>query len=462
MKKHIIITGLALIATFATMSFARVGIDTKNEDVDLGIGADAWMENGQYAFYFNKGAEKEHQWINRTFLNLCIDAVIKEHVKIELGIEGRMWLNIPKGGGTGQAMYNHKLNSNFIIDRANGNYFLGDVNSPLFEAGFGRFAFKYNQDVRNLGEYLFRSGTYPAYLINNFDLTFARVTGFKLSSNLFSKWHHDLLLTFETDIPPFYDASLTYLTDVLIGGFFNIGAGLQFAHLISVDNNQTTPEVIQGTSNPTTRNMFVTTNGDTGHYSFRGTKLMGRISFNPIELVNKIFSVDLDFFGPEDFKIYSEAAILGLKNYPKNDSVPTGVSTYTAGKNIWGYDILGNKIPIVFGINIPTFKILDVLAFEAEWYGCTYSNNYFTQLGVGPGQSYPIPDYSNRFDYTKDNWKWSLYAKKKFSDDRLGVVAQLARDHIRAETLIDEAADLEQALRSPKHLWWMVKFLASF
>jgi hypothetical protein len=460
-KTRVIVVGWAIIAVCAAMTFARVGINTKGEDIDLGMSGTAWMENGQYSFFFNKGAEKNHQWINRSFVNLGIDALVKENIKIELGIEGKMWLNIPKGGGTGQAVYNHRLNSTFIVDRACGTYFLGDAESPVFAATFGRFPFKYNPDIRNLGEYLFRSGTYPAYLINNFDLPFARLTGFNLSSTLLSMVHQHLLLTFNTDIPPYYDASLTYIGDCSIRNIVSVGVGAQLAHLISVDKNQTTPEIIQGSSSPTTRNLYVK-DGDTGHYTFRGTKLMARISFNPINFVSSLLSTKLKFFGTEDGKFYAEAAILGLENYPRNDSIPAGATTYNGGKNIWGYDTLKKKVPIVAGFNIPTFKVLDVLAAEVEWYGCTYPNNYYNELGVGPGQSYPLPDYDPYFNYNADNWKWSVYAKKMLLDNHFGIVVQVARDHIRTETIVDEGADLEQALRSPKHLWWMAKCVTAF
>jgi len=452
MKYEIITKSMCLIALFAAASFSRVAIETKNSDYDLGISANVWMENGQFAFFSFIGDEKSHYWINRSFLNLGVDAVISEHVKIELGIEGKMWHNLPKGEITGQAYYKSKHNSTFIIDRACGTYFLGDSESPLFEVSFGRFVEKYNPDVKNLGEYLFRSGTYPAYLINNFDLAFARVTGIKLSGSPYSFWHNELLLTFETDIPPYNDASLTYLSDVKVGGFLTLGAGVQFAHLISVDESKTTPEE--------SSNMYVE-GTDTGYYSFRGTKLMGRVSFDPISLLRKLFSMDLAFFGTEDCKFYSEAAVLGLESYPANDSTPAGVR-YTGQRNTWGYDNIAKKIPLVLGFNIPTFKVLDVLSFEAEYFGSAYPNNYLNQLGVGSSTSLPLPKFNRNYDYTKENWKWSLYAKKMFVDGKLGIVGQVARDHIRNESLVDEGVDLEESLRSSKHLWWMVKFMASF
>ena len=51
----------------------------------------------------------------------------------------------------------------------------------------------------------------------------------------------------------------------------------------------------------------------TGHYTFAGTKLMARASFD-FKPFFKSFSDR--FLGPNDLKIYSEAAILGVKDYP--------------------------------------------------------------------------------------------------------------------------------------------------
>jgi hypothetical protein len=312
--------------------------------------------------------------------------------------------------------------------------------------------------VRNLGEYLFRSGTYPAYLINNFDLPYARLTGLKLSSDLFgnsfAKLHQDLMLTFETDIPPYYDASLSYIADCDVGKFLSVGAGVEFAHLISVDENQTTPPNDQFTGG---RSMYITGN-DTGFYTFRGIKLMARICFDP-----KAF-IPLSIFGKEDLKIYSEAAILGVKNYPANDSLN---SKFATPNNIWGYDSLKNKIPVLLGLNVPTFKFLDVLSVEVEWYGCPYPNNYAAELGKGNIPSLPLPDFYDRPGYLytyEDNWKWSVYAKKMFMHDHYGVILQVARDHTRLESLLDEAKynELEESLQE-KRMWsWMAKVVAQF
>ena len=117
------------------------------------------------------------------------------------------------------------------------------------------------------------------------------------------------------------------------------------------------------------------------------------------------------------------------------------------------------------GINVPTFKILNVLAAEFEWYGCTYPNSYKYRLGPGYHLSYPVPDDPSRISVnyaTTDNWKWSIYAKRMFFNNHLGVVVQLARDHIRNITLVNESYDYEETLSDPDQWWWMAKIVTQF
>jgi hypothetical protein len=118
----------------------------------------------------------------------------------------------------------------------------------------------------------------------------------------------------------------------------------------------------------------------------------------------------------------------------------------------------------MLGFNFPAFKALDVLSLEFEWYGCPYPNSYKNRLGPGSNVSYPVPDFSERpnVDYHADNWKWSVYLKRTFFDEHFGIVLQFARDHIRNQTLVNEAYDYEEALSLNRQWWWMMKFVAQF
>jgi hypothetical protein len=451
MKSILRITPIVLI--LFSCSFARIGIKTQDTSVNLGLNVAGWMETGQLKSYFASSTTPQYnQWMQRTFLDIGLDASINDRIRVVGGIEGEMWLNTPKGGASSQQFYIWQYNSSFIVDQAYGSYSFGNPAQPFLTATAGRFRYKYNSDVRNLGEYLFRSGTYPAYLINNFDLPYARLTGLKLSSNfLHNAVNLDGLLTFETDVPPYYDASLSIIGSLdmhkLVKNIpLTLGVGVEFAHLISVDKNQTTPSDFRTKYG----------NGsDTGSYTFRGTKLMARMCFDPKEFI------PTSLFGPEDCKLYAEAAILGLENYPGNDSM----SLHQGNK--WGYDTLSHKIPVVVGFNIPTFKFLDVFALEFEWYGCTYSNNYGMELGKGNDPSLPLPAYSGRqpVSYTlQDNWKWSVYAKKMFAKDHLGIIVQCARDHSRLQSQINEMQwwELEESMSRNSQWYWMTKIVAQF
>jgi hypothetical protein len=507
------VKGLCFICIGASLLFARVDLQTSDPDLKLGIASDAWVESGQFVKYFNQNAVLDRAWINRTFMHFNIDAFYKERAHFSFGMEGRMWFNVPKHRGTGQATYVHRPNNFILISDANASYSFGDLASPYLSLTAGLFPYKYNPQVRNLGEYLFRSGTYPAYLVNTFDLAFARLTGFKVSSELFGMLHQDLIFSIETAVPPFYDGSLTYIADCNLLNIIDIGGGVQFANLVSVDERATTPSVNTTGGGDFLNNMYVdTSNGgrDTGFYTFRGTKLMGKLCFDPKGILALLDMKEIGaMFGKEDFKLYGEAAVLGLESYPANDTYPR-----TLQKNYWGYNTLKNKIPVVMGFNWPTHPLLsytvapgiagyflnkesfnsktigsigagvisgggiwllerymqkryrpDILAVELEWYGCPYPNSYKKRLGPGPSQSYPVPDALGNhpnMNYSADNWKWSIYTKRDFMKEHLGIIFQVARDHIRNETVIDESFDYEEAVGRNDMWWWMAKIVARF
>jgi hypothetical protein len=124
------------------------------------------------------------------------------------------------------------------------------------------------------------------------------------------------------------------------------------------------------------------------------------------------------------------------------------------GIGLW---LLENKFNLKTG--------LDVLTFELEYYGCPYPNSYENLLGAGVHQGYPVPDDDNNrpVNYAKDdNWKWSVYAKKTFFDGHLGCIVQIARDHSRNLSMINEAYNYEEALSKKDQYWWVAKIFAAF
>jgi len=282
---------------------------------------------------------------------------------------------------------------------------------------FGYFPVKYNPDAMNLGEYLFRSNAYPALVSSGFE-TADKV---KLAGVHTGYYNHagsgcyklDLYINAETEHFPTHDISLSFLGGYSTPNkFFDMSAGVSFFHMIAFDEKRITPGKSDA-YNTVATSYVDTVSGDTTDYTFRGTKLAGRFTIDPKALFrsNRFFSKVL---GNNDLKVYAEAAVLGVKNYPG-----------------WYQDV-GERIPLMFGINIPVCKVFDVLSLEFEYYPNPYNNAY--QFVWKSNSPVPYFDNSIGIDYssewnrkTDDDWKWSVYASKKIRNVRFS--AQVASDH---------------------------------
>jgi len=404
------------------------------------------IQTGQFVDYYLLNSSVSRQWLLRSFLNLGAAGHPTNRLEVHANAEIKMWYNTyAKQYIDWEAQWDIPVQYfNVYIDRMEAAYSFGDIEKPFLTIGFGYFPFKYNPDVKDLGEYLFRSGAYPAWLINDFDFPKARVAGLRLSSILFNSLHQDLLLTGETDMPPFWDLNAAWIGDydLLAAKTFHIGLGAMYRSLMPVDNKLTTPKVFQNeylTNVDTLADSTV--QGDTGHYTFSGAKIMARFSLDP----KRVFMRNGDFgiFGDEDCKLYGEAAILGVVPYPSSTANP------------YGYDTLLQKMPIMLGFNVPAFKVLDALSVEVEYYQCPYANSFQTQARF----LYPLPDQGTlgSLNYrTGDNVRWSVYARRSLKNG-LVFVAQVARDHVRNESFFKQGIDREQALRDNRGLMWMVK-----
>jgi len=348
--------------------------------------------------------------------------------------------------------------------------------SEAFNLDVGYFPLKYNDDTRNLGEYLFRSGTYPQYLITNFDFAAARVTGVNAYGTLFGNFNYKALLTINTETALMGDLNFTGIASYsFLNKFFELGGGVSLCSFISANSRHTRPALfdINQSGGSASRYKYIDKNGDTATYTFAGTKLMGRLSIDPKTLFQS------DLFGKEDLKIYAEAAVLGLKNYPACVNADSMSARFE--NDIWiasanhdtfniatRYDDILKRIPIMFGFNFPTFKFLDVLSLEAEWFGSSYPNDMTQYIRDGfplpfPSRASPWLGYGYE-DSTRDNWKWSIYAKKTLAS-HFNIVVQVASDHLRWDYSADygkQSGLLSEALTQNTHKCWVMKLGYSF
>jgi hypothetical protein len=350
----------------------------------------------------NQDAWPDKTWDQRAVFRAQLNARVHEHVQINVGLEfGMLMLVSPPVGdaATGSST------SNNIVDPliAQGVYSFGDdpEHQPV-RIALGYFPFKYDASANNMGEYLFRTGAYPPYIINTFDECQARLLGLHVTVAPIENLNFDVLFTNETFFMPRGDYSLSILGGYKLKNILDFGAGISLKSLVSVDRSQTTPR--SAPIYPDSTGVIV---GDTAFYSFKGTKLMGRASFDL-----KGFFESPNFFGlpfgPNDCKVYCETAILGWGN-------PGGYPGY--------FDSLAGKWPVMIGVDIPALNFLDVFSLEWEYTHVKYDKYKFNSTT-------PIDGIGSDSLNVNAGIRWSLYASKTFKNG-FGVSGILGKDHFR-------------------------------
>ena len=370
-------------------------------DIKVKPSASVYFQIGQLEQTYDQSVSMPNKtWDQRCDLRLYLNATVQEHLRIIVGAEAAMITQVQPPIAN-QATGTTSTSSYAFPREGQGIYTLGDEeeNSPL-QIALGYFPFKYNPQASNMGEYLFRTGTYPPFIINDFDDCEAKLLGLRISSRLFGMLRLDGLFTSETYYNPLGDYSLSLLAGFKPGKIIDVGAGFSLSRLLPLDPKQTTRGIVYENDGSTP----VIENGDTLHYTFKGTKFMARVSFDPKQFLPDDF---LNFLGKEDGKLYSETAILGFKNY----------GSY--------YDDLLKRCPIMVGFNIPTTKWgLDVLSLELEYFSFNYD-----QFDFPPGQT--ATGGLNRDNFLSDNmFHWSLFAKKNVIGG-LSIKGLIGKDHYR-------------------------------
>ncbi|NLW31398.1 MAG: hypothetical protein GXY77_08080 [Fibrobacter sp.] len=311
--------------------------------------------------------------------------------------------------------------------------------SFMFEMGMMEYAF--NKEVKNLGNYLYRSQAYPLFLTTNLDYIYSNLLGIRPEFGfLDNSLKVSAMLNFNTLKPPFFDINLGFFFSYITPKkFFDVGLGMCLDRFIAMDPEKTDadnlPDIITDSS-----------------LTFRSTKFDARFTFDP-----KVFFSNNSIFGPNDLKFYAETAILGIKDpdyYPKDPGgYPLATDTLFPRPSLW------HRIPIMIGVNIPTFKALDYFTVEFEYLKYPYAFNWW-----GPNSGNPTPqiiDVQNSKRWIKnykdrDNIKWTVYIKKSISN--LDIIALFGNDHITYPTFNAEShTNTEQSLRTNWDGHWYLK-----
>ena len=475
------------------------------------------LQSGQYG---NNNAFRD-EWVDHFGAYIAQTVVASDDLAFDIGLGGVFEFQKRE---VIQAQWGGTQYKNFFVGPsvADIRYRAAAQNGQGFGLQFGMFNEKYNPDANNLGEYLFRSGPYPAYItsggfwfVNNTSVQLQALKASYSKGALTS----DLFLITETSMPALYDLSAAAVVDYKVAdGFLDLGAGVNFKHMIPVKPSRTSPHRASNayftkagktytgfnayyaeqanffnrlkTANladsAREANLAVSDPGNAATHNAAAAQSSAKAAANAAlaaeQTVNKTFveaamsnpdsagvdpqyytqqglivmaraSLDLkkilgsERFGADDLRLYAEAAILGVKNYP------------------FYYDKVTERMPIMAGFNFPCFKFLDLLSLQVEYFNSPYVNSYWelvrtnSAIPTAPLGSDVTRSVSAYNDITKhDNLAWSVLAKKNFGGASY-IAMQVARDHIRTVSIDTwTAPEPVEVLGRNSDWYWMLQF----
>jgi hypothetical protein len=319
----------------------------------------------------------------------------------------------------------------------------------------GSFPYVYNPDVKNFGMYLTRGQVYPGTLFSGFETKHVQPTAATQVGAMVrfqsGGFRNDVLLNSETETKPYFDFSLADIASYQVNPWLEVGGGVNFYRFLPQNSEVTSPgkgcadEWSASNLSDGTDLCYIvvnpgSANPDTLTGSMSGTKLMARFRFDP-KAAFGLTGLGSLAFGKQDLVLYGEAAVIGLKEYP----------VY--------YDNIWERMPVVVGLNLPAFGLLDKLCLEVEYYG---SKNFPDYEKAETNASWVPRVPGTNPDNGRNDWKWSLYWSRVLMG-HLRIAGQVANDHLLLPA--PPAAsdpDWAEALTTPKDWYWMSKLAYFF
>jgi hypothetical protein len=428
-----------LVAAGALL-FARSVIGGGTDDIVFTPIGDAYLQVGQIVngLYETEGTPIIpifNIWQQQAYAHVGYDALIDKRLDITISVGGMMVYSTPQILSVPATLM---TDQDFLINSAWASYpLVRDSGRFSLTVQGGYFPYKYSPDVRNLGEYLFRANAYPMLVYSSFDYPQVRILGARIGMEaLDSTITDDVILHSEVLGVPVQDWSIADILTLHLSTMLDIGGGVDFTHLLSVypgPYNSAFNDVLYdyyynvNSSNNQNFVLRTITTGANGSkdtvwadtLGWRSIKLMGRFSFDPKKALSRLF--DCTMLGRDDGKIYGETDIIGLENYPSS--------------NVNFAELYSRNMRTIYsmGINLPTFRLLDVANVEVEYNADTtssFSDYNIVNATNGPVLS-PLTFADMGSSMTRSPWRWSCYVKKTVCNGHVGFIAQAARDHTK-------------------------------
>ena len=408
------------------------------------------INSGYYKFPGQSIAPISHVWQQWAYSILGYDVQYKKNLDINISGMGLVAFSTPQIGGEPQTMQTRDF---FYIKTADASYTFLNNEMAALQLQAGYFPFKYNPDVRNLGEYLFRANAYPLLVYSEFDNPEANILGVRADFKFQTPektllLQNDLLFHSELYTVPVQDWSLSDVLSARLFDAVTIGGGFSLCNWFSVyqgkyGSHWADQFYYPDTSGPNgaaiERNLLLgNASGDTALFDWKSTKVMARLSFDPKRFI------PCNLFGENDLILYGEADFLGLKNYPRYFTDLKDRTLYSAG------------------FNIPGLKLFDVVNFEMEYCRDTsaYSDENLFKSSTPGIQPEGLNENSSLLYTVKRNpLRWSVYVKKSILDGRVSFIGQCARDHQKIDFYYYDVnyMSLMETLPASDNWWWVFK-----
>ncbi len=476
--KKMVCLALAFLATRHSLAD-----DGKPKITDRQISVAGFVDAGQViqgTLIYGDGTTPvplEDFFLNRDGIALTYSGTLNDKLHMNIGVGGLFWKPVAADPNSEGQAYKRILFGPGISEASAQFDF-----SPKLNLKFGFFGYKYNADAVNLGEYLLRSEAYPGIIQTGSSGSWVwlnsneyKSMGVKLTWETqtgFGSLRQDFLLFSEFNQSPIFDLSPSYVANLKTGKAFEIGAGFSLHRWIPIKPSQTTPGGSSNTyvevdnfpafpakydpSNIPTQmafsggtlkgmeNQIVSYTDSNGYIATQKTDSLGRtifvlrdgtilrprvetkLTFKAVKVMGmasldlaKLLEMGEKNTGP--FKIFAEVGVLGVENQP------------------YFYEKIQNRIPIMVGVDIPTFGILDLVSLQLEYFKNPFPDNNNQQFTNSlPQPSFPNDNFA-QYDYNlksglydQDDLKWSVFVQKTLFPG-LDLFVQVANDHFRVQ-----------------------------
>jgi hypothetical protein len=341
------------------------------------------IEHGMYGDDYTDGSSFSHLWVSTSLIHLNVTSDATDWFTAKLGLE--MYADFPLKGSNAMDKSSYFRNYKSYLASAEGimhwNFDNSIISSLVVESGL--FPYTINPEVKTLGNYLYRSTVHPVSVQNKVDYPWADLLGVRAEAGLMEdKVKIAAFLTSEFTYVPFFDFTPAFSVSYAPNKVIDVAGAIAFYHAIQADCALLSDSIGQ---------------------KWQGTKIDARVIFDPKPLFG-----GLGCMGSEECKIYSEIAILGLKDTVEVDTSGIGALGVKFPENsLW------HRIPFMIGFNVPTFKILNGFAVELEWFNSPYANDWYglySQQSSSARQPSTAEQWNNYIN--DDNFKWSIHLDK--------------------------------------------------